>query len=158
MLSPFATTVPGDTLLTVPPVNKTAMEGDTVTFDCVAKGEGTVVNWFREEVLIPEIQVKNSLDTFMPSQFSHDVISNLLPQQDLKRRASIGSDGTLTINSAAMGDLGEYTCVVTGENGDQQSASAFLNVQCERCSRLRDAVKFTFTTNKNIFYSQIRRK
>lgn len=35
------------------------MEGDTVTFDCVAKGEGTVVNWFREGVLIPEIQVKS---------------------------------------------------------------------------------------------------
>lgn len=44
---------------------------------------------------------------------------------------SVGADGTLTITSAAMGDLGEYTCVVTGENGDQQSASAFLNVQCE---------------------------
>lgn len=51
--------------------------------------------------------------------------------QDLKRRASIGEDGTLTINSAAMGDLGEYSCVVTGETGDQQSASAFLNVQCK---------------------------
>ncbi|XP_012222361.1 protein borderless isoform X1 [Linepithema humile] len=103
-VSPIATTVPGDTLLTVPPVNKTAMEGDTITFDCVAKGEGTIINWFREGVSIPEIQ-------------------------DLRRRASTGSDGTLTINSAAMGDLGEYTCVVTGDNGDQQSASAFLNVQ-----------------------------
>lgn len=59
------------------------------------------------------------------------MIEFALSRQDLKRRASIGSDGTLTINSAAMGDFGEYTCVVTGENGDQQSASAFLNVQCE---------------------------
>ncbi|XP_012222362.1 protein borderless isoform X2 [Linepithema humile] len=100
----FHLAIDGDTLLTVPPVNKTAMEGDTITFDCVAKGEGTIINWFREGVSIPEIQ-------------------------DLRRRASTGSDGTLTINSAAMGDLGEYTCVVTGDNGDQQSASAFLNVQ-----------------------------
>ncbi|XP_024870972.1 protein borderless isoform X1 [Temnothorax curvispinosus] len=103
-VSPFPTTVSGDTLLAIPPVNKTAMEGETVSFDCVAKGEGTIVNWFREGVPIPEIQ-------------------------DLKRRASTGADGTLVIKSAAMGDLGEYTCVVTGETGDQQSASAFLNVQ-----------------------------
>ncbi|XP_072749945.1 protein borderless isoform X2 [Anoplolepis gracilipes] len=102
--SPFPTTVAGDTLLTIPPVNKTAMEGETVTFDCVAKGESTVVMWFREGIPIPEIQ-------------------------DLRRRASVDSNGTLTISSAAMGDLGEYTCVVTAENGDQQSASAFLNVQ-----------------------------
>lgn len=56
-VSPFPTTVIGDTLLTIPPVNKTAMEGETVTFDCVAKGEGTIVTWFREGVSIPEIQV-----------------------------------------------------------------------------------------------------
>ncbi|KAH0950984.1 hypothetical protein HN011_005222 [Eciton burchellii] len=102
--SPFPTTVAGDTLLTIPPVNKTAMEGETIGFDCIAKGEGTVVTWFREGVPIPDIQ-------------------------DLRRRVTVGANGTLTITSAAMGDLGEYTCVVTGENGDQQSASAFLNVQ-----------------------------
>lgn len=55
--SPFPTTVAGDTLLTVPPVNKTAMEGETVTFECVAKGESTIVAWFREGIPIPEIQV-----------------------------------------------------------------------------------------------------
>ncbi|KAL0101927.1 hypothetical protein PUN28_018468 [Cardiocondyla obscurior] len=100
----FHLAIDGDTLLAIPPVNKTAMEGEMVTFDCVAKGEGTIVNWFREGVPIPDIQ-------------------------DLRRRASVGTDGTLTIKAAAMGDLGEYTCVVTGETGDQQSASAFLNVQ-----------------------------
>ncbi|KAK1126308.1 hypothetical protein K0M31_004935 [Melipona bicolor] len=102
--SPFPTSVPGENLLAVPPVNKTVMEGESVSFDCVAKGEKSVVSWFREGVEITEIE-------------------------DLKRRASIAEDGTLTINSPAMGDLGEYTCVVTGETGDQQSASAFLNVQ-----------------------------
>ncbi|XP_029667809.1 protein borderless isoform X3 [Formica exsecta] len=99
----FHLAIYGDTLLTIPPVNKTAMEGETVTFDCVAKGESTIVTWFREGIPITEIQ-------------------------DLRRRMSV-DNGTLTITSAAMGDLGEYTCVVTGENGDQQSASAFLNVQ-----------------------------
>ncbi|XP_029043005.1 protein borderless isoform X2 [Osmia bicornis bicornis] len=96
--------IDGETLLAVPPVNKTVMEGESVSFDCVAKGEKSVVNWFREGVEITEIE-------------------------DLKRKTSIAEDGTLKINSAAMGDLGEYTCVVTGETGDQQSASAFLNVQ-----------------------------
>lgn len=56
-VSPFPTTVPGDTLLAIPPVNKTAMEGETVAFDCVAKGDGTIVNWFREGLPISEIQV-----------------------------------------------------------------------------------------------------
>lgn len=56
-MSPFPTTVAGETLLAIPPVNKTAMEGDTVMFECVAKGEGTIVSWFREGVSIPEIQV-----------------------------------------------------------------------------------------------------
>ncbi|XP_034187593.1 borderless isoform X2 [Osmia lignaria lignaria] len=100
----FHLAIDGETLLAVPPVNKTVMEGESVSFDCVAKGEKSVVNWFREGVEITEIE-------------------------DLKRKASIAEDGTLKINSAAMGDLGEYTCVVTGETGDQQSASAFLNVQ-----------------------------
>ena len=58
-------------------------------------------------------------------------LQNLLSQQDLRRRASIDTNGTLIIKSAAMGDFGEYTCMVTGETGDQQSASAFLNVQCK---------------------------
>lgn len=96
--------IDGETLLAVPPVNKTILEGKSVSFDCVAKGEKSVVSWFREGIEISELE-------------------------DLKRRASIDEDGTLTINAAAMGDLGEYTCVVTGETGDQQSASAFLNVQ-----------------------------
>ncbi|XP_017878813.1 protein borderless isoform X1 [Ceratina calcarata] len=102
--SPFPTSVPGETLLAVPPVNKTVMEGESVIFDCVAKGEKTVVSWLRDGVQVTEIG-------------------------DMKRRASIAEDGTLTIISAAMGDLGEYTCVATGEHGDEQSASAFLNVQ-----------------------------
>ncbi|CAL7934633.1 unnamed protein product [Xylocopa violacea] len=100
----FHLAIDGETLLAVPPVNKTVMEGESVSFDCVAKGEKSVVSWLRENEEITEIA-------------------------DLKRRASIAEDGTLTINAAAMGDLGEYTCVVVGETGNQQSVSAFLNVQ-----------------------------
>ncbi|XP_015437603.1 PREDICTED: protein turtle isoform X2 [Dufourea novaeangliae] len=100
----FHLAIDGENWLTIPPVNETIMEGESVSFDCVAKGEKSVVNWFREGTEISMIE-------------------------DFKRRASVSKDGTLTINSAAMGDLGEYTCVVTGETGEKQSASAFLNVQ-----------------------------
>jgi len=73
-VSPFPTTVAGDTLLVIPPVNKTAMEGETVMFDCVAKGEGTIVTWFREGVPIPELQVQMlSTDLMM---YSLNVLGN----------------------------------------------------------------------------------
>ncbi|KAK0156816.1 hypothetical protein PV328_012261, partial [Microctonus aethiopoides] len=48
---------------------------------------------------------------------------------DLRERAAVDDNGTLSIRPAAIGDLGEYTCIVTDIVGDQQSASAFLNVQ-----------------------------
>lgn len=102
--SPFPTDVSGENILTVPPVNKTIMEGESVSFDCVTKGELTTVAWLRDGTDITEIE-------------------------DLQRRMTIQEDGTLTIKSAAMSDFGEYTCVATGETGEQQSASAFLNVQ-----------------------------
>ncbi|XP_043252738.1 protein borderless isoform X2 [Colletes gigas] len=102
--SPFPTSVPGKTLLAIPPVNRTVMEGESVNFHCVFRGEKSIVSWFREGTEITKIE-------------------------DFKRRATIAEDGALVINPAAMGDLGEYTCVVTGETGEQQSASAFLNVQ-----------------------------
>lgn len=60
--SPFPTSVPGETLLAVPPVNKTVMEGESVSFDCVAKGEKSVVNWFREGVEITAIEVTFFVD------------------------------------------------------------------------------------------------
>lgn len=102
--SPVGTSVPGENLLAVPPVNKTVLEGGSASFDCVAKGEKSIVNWYHDGTDITNIE------GFM-------------------RRASVGEDGTLSIRSTAMGDLGEYTCTVTGETGEQQSASAYLNVQ-----------------------------
>ncbi|KAJ8669633.1 hypothetical protein QAD02_000892 [Eretmocerus hayati] len=96
--------VPGETLLAVPPINKTVMEGDPVAFDCVAKGNKSTVSWFREGV-------------------------EVMNQQDLQERVSIKADGSLVINPTSMGDLGEYSCTITNEYGDTQSASAHLNVQ-----------------------------
>ncbi|KAK2581280.1 hypothetical protein KPH14_008070 [Odynerus spinipes] len=103
-VSPLSTNVPGETLFATPPVNKTVMEGEPVSFDCVAKDNASTVTWFHEN-------------------------KNVLEIEDLERRAFVGDNGTLTIKPSAMGDLGEYTCMVLGVNGDHRDASAFLNVQ-----------------------------
>ncbi|XP_076655189.1 borderless isoform X2 [Halictus rubicundus] len=100
----FHLAIDGENLLAVPPVNRTIMEGEPAEFDCVAKGEKSTVTWFREGTEVTEIE-------------------------DFRRRASVSENGTLTIKSALMGDLGLYTCTVTGETGEQQSSSAYLNVQ-----------------------------
>ncbi|XP_014237550.1 protein borderless isoform X2 [Trichogramma pretiosum] len=100
----FHLAIDGETLLAVPPINKTVMEGDPVSFDCVAKNNKSTVTWYREGVEISK-------------------------QQDLLERTIIASDGALTINPSLMGDLGEYSCTVTNEYGETQSAAAYLNVQ-----------------------------
>ncbi|XP_015173547.1 PREDICTED: protein turtle isoform X2 [Polistes dominula] len=100
----FHLAIDGETLFTTPPVNKSVMEGEPVSFDCVVKDNSSTVNWFHEGIEISQVK-------------------------DLERRASIKEDGTLVIKSTLMSDLGEYTCGVTGWNGNQQNASAFLNVQ-----------------------------
>ncbi|XP_015601580.1 protein borderless isoform X2 [Cephus cinctus] len=96
--------VPGGNLLAVPPVNKTAMEGEPVQFECITKNPYSIVTWLRDGLDVSDLK-------------------------DLRDRISVGDDGSLTITSAAMGDLGEYTCMVSNENGERQNASAFLNVQ-----------------------------
>lgn len=64
--SPFPTSVPGETLLAVPPVNKTVLEGESVSFDCVAKGQKSVVSWFRDGTDVTQIQVT------LASEFTKD--------------------------------------------------------------------------------------
>ncbi|XP_015108943.1 protein borderless isoform X1 [Diachasma alloeum] len=96
--------VVGENLLAVPPVNRTAMEGEIVEFECITKDSSTVVNWLRDGLEIEQIE-------------------------ELTGRITVNENGTLIISPAAIGDLGEYSCVVTDVLGDQQSASAFLNVQ-----------------------------
>ncbi|XP_058803561.1 protein borderless isoform X1 [Phymastichus coffea] len=101
---PPSPNVPGETLLAIPPINKTIMESDSVSFDCVAKNNKSTITWYREGV-------------------------EIMKQQDLRERVTISSDGSLSINPTFMGDLGEYSCTVQNEYGETQSASAYLNVQ-----------------------------
>ena len=48
-----------------------------------------------------------------------------------------------------MGDLGEYSCTVTDEYGDSQSASAYLNVQCMYANFRKLIINIIPKTRKN---------
>lgn len=97
-------------MITVPPTNVTKLEGEKVAFPCQAKAmPGNVtVRWFREGTVISEIS-------------------------ELETRASLKSDGSLVINPVSADDSGTYLCEVTNGIGEPQTASAYLNVQCEFC-------------------------
>lgn len=98
----------GGAVITVPPTNQTKLEGEKVQFSCEAKAlPGNVtVRWFREGAPVTEV---SALDT----------------------RVSIKTDGSLVINPVSADDSGQYLCEVTNGIGDPQSASAYLNVECE---------------------------
>jgi hypothetical protein len=92
----------------VPPTNQTKLEGEKVQFSCEAKAmPGNVtVRWFREGSPVREVA---SLET----------------------RVTIRKDGSLIVNPVSADDSGQYTCEVSNGIGDPQSASAYLNVECE---------------------------
>lgn len=111
--------VTGGAVITVPPMNQTKLEGEKVQFNCEAKAlPGNVtVRWFREGSPVTEL---SELDT----------------------RVTIKSDGSLVINPVSADDSGQYLCEVTNGIGDPQSASAYLNVECElysNCSKCKQA-------------------
>lgn len=58
------------------------MEGETVTFDCVAKGESTIVTWFREGIPISEIQVQKSL--FFKFNYIYNIYNSIAFYQFLR--------------------------------------------------------------------------
>ena len=95
-------------MITNPPTNETKLEGEKVSFPCEAKAlPGNVtVRWYREGALISEV---SELDT----------------------RASVKMDGSLVINPVSADDSGMYLCEVTNGIGEPQTASAYLNVECE---------------------------
>lgn len=58
----------------------------------------------------------------------------LTDMHDLVQRSLMGPDGSLSIDPTMMSDLGEYVCVVKNSEGEEQSARAYLNIQCKSCS------------------------
>lgn len=92
--------------MTEPPTNQTVMEGESAVLTCETKDKEAVVSWYKDGVALSELQ-------------------------ELTERSWIGPEGTLTIRSANMEDLGHYVCEVTNKKQERQSAGAYLNVQCK---------------------------
>lgn len=100
----FRLTVDGGNLLTVPPTNQSVMEGESAHLTCVTKDKEAVVSWFKDGVALSELH-------------------------ELSERSWVGPEGSLTIRSTNMDDLGHYTCEVVNRKQERQSAGAYLNVQ-----------------------------
>ncbi|CAD7080232.1 unnamed protein product [Hermetia illucens] len=101
----FYLTVLGGSLIKIPPVNQTIMEGKTAFFHCVMKSpESSQIRWFKDGKALSELV-------------------------DLTHRSMQSPDGSLSIDPTMMSDLGEYECVVRNNDGETQSARAFLNIQ-----------------------------
>lgn len=97
----------GGSLIKIPPVNQTIMEGQTAIFHCVMKfPEISTAVWYKDGVPLTEVT-------------------------DLNKRWYMDKDGTLSIDPTMMSDLGEYVCVVQNNKGEEQTANAFLNIQCK---------------------------
>ncbi|XP_053958172.1 protein borderless [Anastrepha ludens] len=101
----FHLAVQGGSLIKIPPVNQTIMEGQTAFFHCVMKyPETSSIVWYKDGTPLEEVQ-------------------------DLMRRCHTGPDGSLSIDPTMMSDLGEYECRVNNTEGEFQFAKAFLNIQ-----------------------------
>ena len=53
--------VPGETLLAIPPINGTVMEGEPISFVCVARDPSSIITWFHNGVEIAEIKVRSKI-------------------------------------------------------------------------------------------------
>lgn len=102
----FHLAVEGGSLIKIPPINQTVMEGEMAYFHCVTKEPDlSYAMWYKDSMPLADLH-------------------------DLSQRAVITSDGSLTINPTVMTDLGEYVCKVRSVEKEEQEARAYLNVQC----------------------------
>ena len=91
--------------MTIPPINQTTLAGEMAHFACVSKDKDAVATWYKDGVPLGNIP-------------------------DMSNRFFI-NNGSLTISPTDVSDPGEYTCEIKNSQGDTQTASAYLNVQCE---------------------------
>ncbi|KAK6636139.1 hypothetical protein RUM43_009791 [Polyplax serrata] len=101
----FHLKVEAGNVIAIPPINQTTVEGEAARFPCLTKENSSTVVWKKDGVRL--------------SNRNHN----------FPVRYTLNSEGTLTISPTVMDDLGEFTCEATNSQGEQQSASAFLNVQ-----------------------------
>lgn len=91
-----------------PPMNYTCLEGKRAEFECRPKSIESIIKWYKDG----------------------EPVADLL---DLAYRAVQADNGSLIIEHAAITDPGEYECHVQNSDGELQSASGFLDVQCKCC-------------------------
>lgn len=86
-------------------MNVTVLEGDRAELECLPKSPEWSVQWYREGTPI-----------------------EALPE--LALRSELAINGSLILRRTVSTDLGEYECRISAPDGQLQSASAFLDVQC----------------------------
>lgn len=92
-------------MIVTPPMNTTVLEGERAELECLPKSPEWAVQWYHEGVPV-----------------------EALPE--LALRTDIAINGSLVVRSTVSTDLGEYECRISAPDGQVQSASAFLDVQC----------------------------
>lgn len=103
------------------------MEGKTAFFHCVTKRPDTsFVMWYKDGVPLTDMH-------------------------DLFERSLMGPDGSLSIDPTRMSDLGEYVCMVKNTEGEEQSARAYLNIQCKWLALLLFNKMFRFNVAEFLF-------
>ncbi|XP_013187242.2 protein borderless isoform X1 [Amyelois transitella] len=96
--------VDGGNLIVTPPMNMTVLEGERAEFECQPKLPESIVEWYKDGMLLEQ----------MP---------------ELASRCELAINGSLVLRRAISTDAGEFQCRVNAPDEQQQSASAYLDVQ-----------------------------
>lgn len=91
--------------MSIPPINQTRMEHESVHFSCVKEDPKSVVQWYKDGIPLDDLPFLNG-------------------------RFHVTPEGSLDVYDAALNDNGFYLCRIVSVKGTL-SASAYLNVQCK---------------------------
>lgn len=92
--------------MSIPPINQTRMEHESVHFSCVKEDPESVVQWYKDGVPLDDLP-------FLTGRFH------------------VTPEGSLDVYDAALNDNGFYSCRIVSAKGTL-TAGGFLNVQCKR--------------------------
>lgn len=112
----------GGDVMSIPPINQTRMEHESVHFSCVKEDPEFVVQWYKDGVPLDDLPF-------------------------LSGRFLVTPEGSLDIYDAALNDNGFYSCRIISAKGTL-SAGAFLNVQC-KCIKYNLLIKSIFDVPSN---------
>ncbi|XP_050432656.1 protein borderless isoform X2 [Adelges cooleyi] len=101
--SRFQLYVEGGDIMSIPPINQTRMEHDSVHFTCVKEDPESIVQWYKDGIPLADLPY-------------------------LKSRFHIAPEGSLDIYDAQLKDNGLYSCRIASGKGTLL-AGAYLNVQ-----------------------------